>query len=126
MADVGTDLNLGASAPELMMHSTKLLSVIGFLINDLLGSQGRLAMLTVQNWSTGAFTTLDQLAEILYRCSLKGKENIEKAKGVIAAIYRFIGHARNKVAEVTRAALVHAFRMLQTALTGMVRLAIGR
>ena len=124
--DAMAQMSLTSSAPQLVMHSATLLKNVGFLINDLLNSQGRGGMITAQHWHTGAFTTLDQLAELLYRCSMQGKQAAEKVVGVVSAIQRFLGYAHQKTTQVTRAVLVHTFKMLHSALMGMVRLAIGR
>lgn len=119
------DFQFNIAPPQAAMHSAKLLKYVGFMINDLLDSAGRRGMLTSQYWHTGAFTTLDQLAEIIYLCALQSQAAAEKARQVVATIQRFLGYPRDAVIRVTRAMLVQTFKILKATLAGMVRLAIG-
>jgi triacylglycerol lipase len=121
-----TDFQTNISPPQLTMHSIKLLKYVGFLINDLLDSQGRRGMLTAQYWHTGAFTTLDQLAEAVYLCSLQGKKAAEQTRNIVLSIQRFLGYPRAAARDVTRSLLVQTFKMLKAVLQSMVRLALGR
>lgn len=120
-----SELQFNISPPQMAMHSVKLLKYVGFLINDLLDSQGRQGMITAHNWHTGAFTTLDQMAEAIYLCSLQSQKAAEKAKHMVASIQRFLGYPRAAAKQITRSLLVQTFKLLKAALTGMVRLAIG-
>ena len=109
-----------------MMHSNQLLSAIGFLVQSLLGKQAYQSMITTTQWGTGAFTALDQLAETIYLVGLGTAQAADTARAIVSSIFHFIGQRIGQTIQITRVLLIQAFRMLQSVLVGMVKLALGK
>lgn len=108
------------------IHCAQLLNAIGFLIQRLLGQKTYRTMVTTTQWGTGAFTALDQLAEAIYLVGLTSQQAAETTQAIVSSIFHFIGQRISQTVQITRMVLIHAFRMLQGALSGMVKLALGR
>lgn len=120
---IGVDKML--SMPVLHFSVT-LLRSINLAINKLLQKIGAHNLMCVNHFSTGAFTTLDQLAEMLARAASVCIDHAIEVYSMYAAVMRFLGRAAGSAKDMTVALLRWSFNLMYSTLTGMASLAVRR
>ncbi len=104
--------------------SGRLLKIINMAFNDLLIRLGAQSLLSVNSYGTGAFTVLDQLAEMLARyaqgCLKRGKEIL----GLLNAVMAYLGRAANSVVDATVATIRWVFGLLMQSVNTMAKMAL--
>ena len=106
------------------MFSGRLLKLINQAIHDMLHSLGAQSLLSVSHYGTGAFTVLDQMAEILARYAQASLRRAKEVQGVLNAIMAYLGRATNTVADASMASIRWVFGLLQQSVNTMARQAI--
>lgn len=110
-----------------VMHfSATLLRSINLAINKLLQKIGAQNLMCVNHFSTGAFTTLDQLAEMLVRAATACIDHAKEVYSMYAAVMQFLGRKAGNVTGMTVALLRWAFNLMYSSLLGMASLAVRR
>lgn len=106
------------------MFSGRLLKAINMAINNMLTRVGAQSLLTVSHYGTGAFTVLDQLAEMLARyaqsCAKRGVETV----GVLNAVMAYLGRAANSVKDATVATVRWVFGLLLQSVNTMAKMSL--
>jgi hypothetical protein len=73
------------------MFSGRLLKLINKAIHDMLSRLGAQSLLSVGHYGTGAFTVLDQMAEILARYAQASHKQAKEVAGMLNAIMAYLG-----------------------------------
>lgn len=106
------------------MFSGRLLKIINMAINDMLNRVGAQSLLTVSHYGTGAFTVLDQLAELLARYAQGGYKRAKETVGLLNAVMAYLGRAANSVKDATVATVRWVFALLLQSVNTMARQAL--
>ena len=106
------------------MFSGRLLKMINMAINDMLKRLGAHSLLSVSQFGSGAFTVLDQMAEILSRHAQASQRNARQMQGLLDAVMAYLGRAGQRVADTSVATLRWVFGLLHLSVNTMARQAI--
>ncbi|WP_291713812.1 lipase [Limnobacter sp. CACIAM 66H1] len=106
------------------MFSGRLLKLINKAIHDMLARLGAQSLLSVAQYRTGAFTVLDQMAEILARYAQAGHKQAKEVAGMLNAIMAYLGRATHTVADASVATIRWVFNLLHLSVTTMAKQAI--
>lgn len=114
-----------AAASGNTVHSKQFLNSINAAINMMLVKAGAVTLISVNHFGTGAFTTLDQIAEILIRHVSIFKSSVHELTGILSGIMKFLGRPAVSVQQMGITLLKWAFHLLAHALQAMAQKAIG-
>jgi len=106
------------------MFSGRLLKMINLAINDMLKRLGAHSLLSVSQFGSGAFTVLDQMAEILSRHAQASQQNARQMQGLLDAVMAYLGRAGQRVADTSVATIRWVFGLLHLSVNTMARQAI--
>lgn len=90
----------------------------------LLNRVGAQSLLTVSHYGTGAFTVLDQLAELLARYAQGGYKRAKETVGLLNAVMAYLGRAANSVKDATVATIRWVFALLLQSVNTMAKMAL--
>lgn len=85
--------------------SGRLLSLINAAIDDILKRMGTSGLVSVGKYSTGNFTVLDQLSEIIFRFGQTSMEAKNAVGSILKSMLNFLGKALSTVIDVSIATL---------------------
>lgn len=114
-----------ASMTGNIVHSNQFLNTINAAINMMLVKAGAVTLISVNHFGTGAFTTLDQIAEILMRYVSIFKSSTRELTGILSGIMKFLGRPVVSAQQMGVSLLKWAFHLLAHALQAMAQRAIG-
>lgn len=114
-----------ASMAGNIVHSNQFLNAINAAINMMLIKAGAVTLISVNHFGTGAFTTLDQIAEILMRYVSIFKSSTRELTGILSGIMKFLGRPVMSAQQMGVSLLKWAFHLLSHALQAMAQRAIG-
>lgn len=106
------------------MFSGRLLKLINKAIHDMLSRLGAQSLLSVGHYGTGAFTVLDQMAEILARYAQASHKQAKEVAGMLNAIMAYLGRATYTVADASVATIRWVFGLLHQSVNAMAKQAI--
>ena len=106
------------------MFSGRLLKLINKAIHDMLTRLGAQSLLSVGHYSTGAFTVLDQMAEILARYAQASHKQAKEVAGMLNAIMAYLGRSTYVLADASAATIRWVFGLLYQSVTAMAKQAI--
>ncbi len=104
--------------------SGRMLKVINSAINDLMTRLGAQSLLSVSNYGTGAFTVLDQMAEMLARYVQGCAKRVKEMVGLLNAVMVYLGRAANSVVDATVATIRWVFGLLMQSVNTMAKMAL--
>ena len=90
----------------------------------LLNRVGAQSLLTVSHYGTGAFTVLDQLAELLARYAQGCYKRAKEIVGLLNAVMAYLGRAANSVKDATVATVRWVFGLLLQSVNTMAKMAL--
>ncbi|MFP5481790.1 MAG: lipase family protein [Gammaproteobacteria bacterium] len=106
------------------MFSGRLLKLINKAIHDMLARLGAQSLLSVGHYRTGAFTVLDQMAEILARYAQASHKQAKEVAGMLNAIMAYLGRSTHALADASVATIRWVFNLLHQSVTTMAKQAI--
>jgi triacylglycerol lipase len=106
------------------MFSGRLLKLINKAIHDMLSRLGAQSLLSVSHYRTGAFTVLDQMAEILARYAQASHKQAKEVAGILNAIMAYLGRSTYALADASVATIRWVFNLLHLSVNTMARQAI--
>ncbi len=106
------------------MFSGRLLKMINKAIHDMLSRLGAQSLLSVGHYRTGAFTVLDQMAEILARYAQASHKQAKEVAGMLNAIMAYLGRSTHVLADASVATIHWVFNLLHHSVNTMARQAI--
>lgn len=106
------------------MFNGRLLKLINKAIHDMLSRLGAQSLLSVGNYGTGAFTVLDQMAEILARYAQASHKQAKEVAGMLNAIMAYLGRSTYALADASVATIRWVFGLLHQSVTTMAKQAI--
>jgi triacylglycerol lipase len=106
------------------MFSGRLLKMINKAIHDMLSRLGAQSLLSVSHYGTGAFTVLDQMAEILARYAQASYKQTKEVVGMLNAIMAYLGRPTHAVADASVATIRWVFGLLHQSVNTMAKQAI--
>ncbi|WP_334120269.1 lipase family protein [Limnobacter sp.] len=106
------------------MLSGRLLKMINMAINDMLTRLGANSLLSVSQYGTGAFTVLDQMAEILARYAQASHQKAKEMQGLLNAVMAYLGRSTQMVADASVATIRWVFGLLHQSVNAMAKQAI--
>ncbi|RZO93931.1 MAG: lipase [Limnobacter sp.] len=106
------------------MFSGRLLKLINKAIHDMLSRLGAQSLLSVSHYSTGAFTVLDQISEILARYAQASHKQAKEVAGMLNAIMAYLGRSTYALADASVATIRWVFNLLHLSVTTMAKQAI--
>lgn len=106
------------------MFSGRLLKLINKAIHDMLARLGAQSLLSVGHYRSGAFTVLDQMAEILARYAQASHKQAKEVASMLNAIMAYLGRATHTVADASVATIRWVFNLLHLSVTTMAKQAI--
>ena len=106
------------------MFSGRLLKLINKAIHDMLSRLGAQSLLSVGHYRTGAFTVLDQMAEILARYAQASHKQAKEVAGMLNAIMAYLGRSTYALADASVATIRWVFNLLHLSVTTMAKQAI--
>ena len=106
------------------MFSGRLLKLINKAIHDMLSRLGAQSLLSVSHYSTGAFTVLDQISEILARYAQASHKQAKEVAGMLNAIMAYLGRSTHALADASVATIRWVFNLLRLSVTTMAKQAI--
>ncbi|WP_246065690.1 lipase family protein [Limnobacter alexandrii] len=106
------------------MFSGRLLKLINKAIHDMLSRLGAQSLLSVGHYGTGAFTVLDQMAEILARYAQASHKQAKEVAGMLNAIMAYLGRATHTVVDASVATIRWVFGLLHQSVNTMAKQAI--
>lgn len=106
------------------MFSGRLLKLINKAIHDMLARLGAQSLLSVGHYRTGAFTVLDQMAEILARYAQASHKQAKEVAGMLNAIMAYLGRSTHALADASVATIRWVFNLLHQSVNAMARQAI--
>ncbi|WP_341715015.1 lipase [Limnobacter sp.] len=106
------------------MFSGRLLKLINKAIHDMLSRLGAQSLLSVSHYSTGAFTVLDQISEILARYAQASHKQAKEVAGMLNAIMAYLGRSTHALADASVATIRWVFNLLHLSVNTMARQAI--
>ena len=106
------------------MFSGRLLKLINKAIHDMLTRLGAQSLLSVGHYRSGAFTVLDQMAEILARYAQASHKQAKEVAGMLNAIMAYLGRSTHALADASVATIRWVFNLLHLSVTTMAKQAI--
>ena len=106
------------------MFSGRLLKMINKAIHDMLARLGAQSLLSVGHYRTGAFTVLDQMAEILARYAQASHKQAKEVASMLNAIMAYLGRSTHALADASVATIRWVFNLLHQSVTTMAKQAI--
>ncbi len=106
------------------MFSGRLLKMINKAIHDMLSRLGAQSLLSVGHYRTGAFTVLDQMAEILARYAQASHKQAKEVAGMLNAIMAYLGRSTHVLADASVATIRWVFNLLHLSVNTMAKQAI--
>jgi len=106
------------------MFSGRLLKMINMEIHTMLRHLGAQSLLTVSHYGTGAFTVLDQMAEILARYAQAGARKAKEVTGMLNAVMAYLGRVGHNIANASVATIRWVFGLLHQSVNTMAKQAI--
>ncbi|WP_275270461.1 lipase family protein [Limnobacter sp. P1] len=106
------------------MFSGRLLKMINKAIHDMLTRLGAQSLLSVGHYRTGAFTVLDQMAEILARYAQASHKQAKEVGGMLNAIMAYLGRSTHALADASVATIRWVFNLLHLSVNTMAKQAI--
>jgi triacylglycerol lipase len=106
------------------MFSGRLLKLINKAIHDMLSRLGAQSLLSVSHYRTGAFTVLDQMAEILARYAQASHKQAKEVAGMLNAIMAYLGRSTYALADASVATIRWVFNLLHLSVNTMAKQAI--
>lgn len=106
------------------MFSGRLLKLINKAIHDMLTRLGAQSLLSVGHYRSGAFTVLDQMAEILARYAQASHKRAKEVAGMLNAIMAYLGRSTHALADASVATIRWVFNLLHQSVTTMAKQAI--
>lgn len=106
------------------MFSGRLLKLINKAIHDMLARLGAQSLLSVAHYRTGAFTVLDQMAEILARYAQASHKQAKEVAGMLNAIMAYLGRSTHTLADASVATIRWVFNLLHLSVNTMAKQAI--
>ncbi|MEH6998107.1 MAG: lipase [Limnobacter sp.] len=106
------------------MFSGRLLKLINKAIHDMLSRLGAQSLLSVGHYGTGAFTVLDQMAEILARYAQASHKQAKEVAGMLNAIMAYLGRSTHVLADASVATIRWVFNLLHLSVNTMAKQAI--
>lgn len=106
------------------MFSGRLLKLINKAIHDMLTRLGAQSLLSVGHYRSGAFTVLDQMAEILARYAQASHKQAKEVAGMLNAIMAYLGRSTHALADASVATIRWVFNLLHQSVTTMAKQAI--
>ncbi|HEX4855489.1 MAG TPA: lipase [Limnobacter sp.] len=106
------------------MFSSSLLKMISLAINEMLRTIGAQNLLTVSHYATGAFTVLDQMAEMLARYAAASNRKREEVLLVLNAVMAYLGRTTHQLADASVTTIRWVFGLLNQSVTTMAGEAI--
>lgn len=107
------------------MFSGRLLKMINMAINDMLSRLGAQSLLCVSSYSSGAFTVLDQLAEILARYAQASAQKNREIRGMLNAVMHYLGRSGTALADASMTTIRWVFGLLHQSVNVMANQAIN-
>lgn len=106
------------------MFSGRMLKLINMEIHTMLSHLGAQSLLTVSHYGTGAFTVLDQMAEVLARYAQASVRRAQEVNGMLNAVMAYLGRAGHKIADASVATIRWVFGLLHQSVNIMAKQAI--
>ncbi len=106
------------------MFSGRLLKLINKAIHDMLSRLGAQSLLSVGHYRTGAFTVLDQMAEILARYAQASHKQAKEVAGMLNAIMAYLGRSTHALADASVVTIRWVFNLLHLSVNTMAKQAI--
>lgn len=106
------------------MFSGRLLKLINKAIHDMLTRLGAQSLLSVGHYRTGAFTVLDQMAEILARYAQASHKQAKEVAGMLNAIMAYLGRSTHALVDASVATIRWVFNLLHHSVNAMAKQAI--
>lgn len=106
------------------MFSGRMLQLINKAIHDMLSRLGAQSLLSVGHYRTGAFTVLDQMAEILARYAQASHKQAKEVAGMLNAIMAYLGRSTHALADASVATIRWVFNLLHLSVNTMAKQAI--
>lgn len=106
------------------MFSSSALKMISMAINDMLSRMGAQNLLCVGEYRSGAFTVLDQMAEMLARYAQASHKRTTEVLGMMNAVMAYLGRTALAMADATVSTIRWVFNLLHLSLTTMAKQAI--
>ena len=106
------------------MFSGRMLKLINMEIHTMLSHLGAQSLLTVSHYGTGAFTVLDQMAEVLARYAQASVRRAQEVNGMLNAVMAYLGRAGHKIADASVATIRWVFGLLHQSVNTMAKQAI--
>ena len=106
------------------MFSGRLLKMINKAIHDMLSRLGAQSLLSVGHYGTGAFTVLDQMAEILARYAQASHKQAKEVAGMLNAVMAYLGRSAHVLADASVATIRWVFGLLHQSVNTMAKQAI--
>lgn len=106
------------------MFSGRLLKLINKAIHDMLTRLGAQSLLSVGHYRSGAFTVLDQMAEILARYAQASHKQAKEVAGMLNAIMAYLGRSTHALADASVATIRWVFNLLHQSVNTMAKQAI--
>ncbi|HEX4844441.1 MAG TPA: lipase, partial [Limnobacter sp.] len=107
------------------MFSSRLLKIINLAISDMLTRLGAQSLLSVQQYGTGAFTVLDQLAEMLVRHVQASRTNAKEVLGILKLVMSYLGRAGTTLVDASVMTIRWVFGLLHQSIHTMASMALG-
>lgn len=107
------------------MFSGRLLKLINMEIHAMLSHLGAQSLLAVSHYATGAFTVLDQMAEVLSRYAQASYRSAQEVTGMLNCVMAYLGRAGHKIADASVATIRWVFGLLHQSVNIMAKQAIA-
>lgn len=106
------------------MFSGRMLKLINMEIHTTLSHVGAQSLLTVSHYGTGAFTVLDQMAEVLARYAQASVRRAQEVSGMLNAVMAYLGRSGQKIADASVATIRWVFGLLHQSVNTMAKQAM--
>lgn len=106
------------------MFSGRLLKMINMAIHDMLSRLGAQSLLSVSQYGSGAFTVLDQMAEILARYAQASQQKTKELQGLLNAVMAYLGRVNTAVQDASVATIRWVFGLLHQSVNAMAMQAV--
>ena len=106
------------------MFSGRLLKMLNMAINDMMIRLGAQSLLTVSQYGSGAFTVLDQMAEIMARQAQASQQKAKEILGLLNAVMAYLGRANTAVKDASMATIRWVFGLLHQSVNTMAMQAL--
>ncbi|HEX4879165.1 MAG TPA: lipase [Limnobacter sp.] len=108
-----------------VMFSSRMLKMINLAISNLLDRLGAQSLLSVRLYGTGAFTVLDQLAEIIARHAQASQRGAKEVMGILNLVMRYLGRAAMAVKDASMLTIRWVFGLLHQSVNTMAKMALA-